>query len=586
MIIIRKRIKVFALAALSVAFICRSLPADAQEGMTKEVSVVRPYSPTIANAFKTRFIPKLDDSVQVPTHFEYFIQPARINPQLRIRELEASGFSAGGKEDLKHSTVSLGLGNYWTPMGKLSIHTLRNPKNSLGIDLSHISSQGSVKMPDDRKIYAGYANNDVRLYSQSYMKNATFSSEFYFREDHHFLYGYTTDTIADPTDPLKRIPLLPWIDRATQRDSVPLQRFIVIGSKLSMASDQKSRNGWQYRVDGGYDLTLANQDEPIFLNEYDDNAEVEHFGQLDIAISKDYDKISFGGEIGADYVNRNHPLDTLNYAVAYADPWMGFEWKYIKLLAGPKVAMDRNAAKFWFFPRMKLEINITNLLVPYIGLDGRYENHTLLSVSRENPYIADNVDINPTIHRFIAYGGLRGRFTPLVAFNLAVSWEDANNLMFFAPDIANPHRNTFNLIYDNGSILQAGGEVSLRQSDNLSFILKGNYYQYQLDSLPAAWHKPGWDLNFTTRYAWKKKLMVKAELFMLGKYSVPEPDPGLGTVKVLDGLIDINLAAEYRFTPWMSAFAQVNNLISDKYFIWQNYPMQGINFIGGLSWIF
>ncbi len=586
MIILSQRKQVLALTALSAIFLFPSQPADAQEGMTKEVSVVRPYSPTIANAFKSRFMPKLDDSVQAPTHFEYFIQPARINPQLRIRELEASDFSAGGKEDLKHSSVSLGFGNYWTPMGKLSIHTLRNPKSSLGIDLSHISSQGSVKMPDERKIYAGYADNEVSLYGKRYMKNATFSSDFYFKEDHHFLYGYTTDSITDPVDPLRRTPLLPWIDRATQRDSVPLQRFIVLGSKLSLASNQKSRNGWQYRVDGGYDLTLSSQDEPAFLAEYDTTMGIEHLGQLDFAISKDYEKISFGAEIGADYVNRNHPIDTLNYAVAYADPWMGFEWKYVRLIAGPKVAMDRNAEKFWFFPRMKLEINITNLLVPYVGLDGRYENQTLLSVSRENPYIADNVNIKPTIHRFIAFGGLRGRFTPMVAFNLAVSWEDARDLMFFIPDATNPHRNTFNLIYDNGSILQAGGEVSLRQSDNLSFILKGNYYQYQLDALPAAWHKPGWDLNFTTRYAWKKKLMVKAELFMLGKYSVPEPDPSLGAVKVLDGLIDINLAAEYRFTPWMSAFAQVNNLISDKYFIWQNYPMQGINFIGGLSWIF
>jgi outer membrane receptor protein involved in Fe transport len=255
-------------------------------------------------------------------------------------------------------------------------------------------------------------------------------------------------------------------------------------------------------------------------------------------------------------------------------------------VAGPKVAMDRNAGKFHFYPRMKLEINITDLLVPYIGLNGYYEDHTLRSVSRENPYIIHIIDIKPTSHRFIAYGGLRGRFSPMVAFNLAVSYEEADTMMFFIPDLTNPKLNTFNVVYDNAKILQMGGEVSLRQSENLSFILKGNYYQYTLRSLPAPWHKPGWDLNFTTRYAWKKKLMVKAELFMLGKYSVPDPDPSVTVPKELDGLIDINLTAEYRITPWMSVFAQVNNLISDKYYIWQNYPMQGINFIGGLSWIF
>jgi hypothetical protein len=172
-----------------------------------------------------------------------------------------------------------------------------------------------------------------------------------------------------------------------------------------------------------------------------------------------------------------------------------------------------------------------------------------------------------------------------VAFNLAVSWEDARDLMFFVPD-SSPQRNRFSPVYDNGSILTMGGEVSLRQSDNLSFILKGNYYQYTLDSLPSPWHKPSWDLNFTTRYAWKQKLFIKAELFLLGGCNVPEPDPLLGQVRKLDGLIDINLGAEYKFNNWLSGFAQVNNLISDKYFIWQNYPMQGINFLAGLAWTF
>jgi outer membrane receptor protein involved in Fe transport len=203
-----------------------------------------------------------------------------------------------------------------------------------------------------------------------------------------------------------------------------------------------------------------------------------------------------------------------------------------------------------------------------------------------NPYIADNAEILPTNHRFIAYGGLRGRVAPTVAFNLSVSWDDSRNMLFFAPDESNPMRNTFVPVYDNGSLLTTGGEISLRQSDNLSFILKGNYYQYNLDSIAAPWHKQGWDMNFTTRYAWKKKLVLKTEVFLYGKYSVPEPDSSIGKVKEINGLVDINLSAEYQIKPWMSAFAQINNLISDKYYIWQNYPMQRINFIAGLSWIF
>lgn len=554
---------------VALLFMISQVPdLKSQEGMNKEVNVVRPYSPTIGDAYKMRFIPKLDDSLQVPTHFDYFIQAARINPLLRLKDLDANDYRPTTTDDLKPSQITVGFGNYWTPMGKLSLNTLRNQSGSLGVDASHISSQGSVRMADDRKIYAGYGDSRVRLYGQKFLRKSTFSTDVYFTEDHHYLYGYSTDSLQDGT------PVTPLNFRVTQKDSVPFQRFVILGTRIGLRSNQKSNDGWQYRIDGGYDFLL------------DDNKEMEHEGKVDVSLSKDFEKVSFGGDLGADYVNRTHQPDTLSYIIANLDPWIGFNWKFIKLMAGPKVAMDRNADKFWLYPRLNVEINITNLLVPYFGLNGYYENHTYRSVTRENPYIVDNPEIKPTNHRFIAYGGLRGRITPLVAFNLAVSWEDARDLFFYIPDSSSPLRNKFVAIYDNGSILKSSGEISLRQSENLSFILKGNYYQYQLDSLDAPWHKPGWDLNFTTRYAWNKKLVVKAELFMYGKYSVPEPDPLIGKVKKLNGLVDVNLAAEYRITPWMSAFAQVNNLISDKYFIWQNYPMQRINFLAGLSWIF
>jgi hypothetical protein len=549
----------------------------AQEGMNKEVSVVRPYSPTIGDAFKTRFIPKLDDTIQVPTRFDYFIQAAKINPMLHLNSLDATDYRPASPEELKASIITLGFGNYWTPMAKLSLNTLRNQKMSMGVDASHISSQGSVKMADERKIYAGYGDSRVRLYGQGFFPKSTLSTDVYFSEDHHYLYGYSTDSVMNGT---KKEPVTPLSLRVTQKDSVPLQRFVILGAKFGLKSNQKSMNGWQYKIDGGYDFLI------------DDQEEMEHEGNFGLALSKELEKVSFGGELGANYVNWTHQTDpdsaavSEGYVVARLDPWIGFNWKFVKLMAGPKVAMDRNAEKFLFYPRLNVEINITDLLVPYFGLNGYYEDHTYRSVTRENPYIVDNPDIRPTDHRFIAYGGLRGRIAPPVAFNLYVSWEDARNLLFYIPDTSSRLRNKFVAVYDKGSILKSGGEISLRQSDNLSFILKGNYYQYNLDSLAAPWHKPGWDLNFTTRYAWKQKLVVKAELFLFGKYSVPEPDPTVGQVREINGLVDVNLAAEYRITPWMSAFANVNNLISDQYFIWQNYPMHRINFIAGLSWIF
>ena len=539
----------------------------AQTEVSKEVSVVRPYSPTIADAAKIRFIPHLDDTVQYQSRFSYDLMPYRFNPETRLQELSPEAYTALQPEQLRYSFASFGLGNYWTPMARLAINTLRNEKMSLGFDLSHLSSQGRIRMDDQRKVYAGYGDNRVKIYGERFLKGATLSVGGYFLENHHFLYGYTTDSVGG-------VPLFPYENRVTTKPETGLQRFINTGLEFNLGSDQTSSNGWNYRVRGGYNFLI------------DGLKAKEHSGTITGGFTKAFRLITVGTDAIGSYVYRTMQPDSLSYAVARLDPWVKFNWKMISLKAGPKVAMSRNAQSFHLFPNVRLEINITDVLVPYLGLNGYLENHPYRSLAGVNPYLIDNLDVKTTNHFFIAYGGLRGRFHPKVAFNAEVSWEDAKNLHFFRPDTTIDARNRFTVDYDNGKILRVSGEVSLRQSDDLTYILKGNYYQYTLDTLPAPWHKPDWDLNFTVRYAWKNRLVVKSELFLIGPYSVPETDPMKGLVRRSSTLVDINLAAEYRINSWLSAFVRVNNLIADRYAIWQNYPMQGINFMGGLTLLF
>jgi len=541
----------------------------AQEGLNKEVQVVKPYTPIISDAFKVRFMPDLNDTIQVPTRFDYYITPVTGPVSFRVRNLESVILRPEPRQKLQHSYVRLGLGNYWTPYGELDINTTESQKSSLGINMKHISSQGRIKMADDRLVYSGYADNLVKLYGAQYFRSSTLTGDVHFKEDHHTLYGYSTDTLSDGT------LVTPYHLRVKSNDSLPERRFIVLGTNVSLKADERSRKGFLYQLDATYNFLV------------DDLNEMEHGANVDFNFSQEFKSVSFGAEIGGDYYYRIRSIDSLGFGLANLDPWIGFKWKYLNLVAGPKIAMDRNASQFYFYPKLLVEINITNMVVPYLGLNGYYEDHSLLKISRANPYIVNDLDVTATNHRFIAFGGLRGRFRPKIAFNLYLNWEDVDNWHFFVPDVSIPKRNQFDIVYDNGSLLQAGGELSLRQSKNLSFILKGNYYNYQLDNLAAAWHKPIWDGTFTTTYIWNEKLFLQADLYLFGKQYAPSVDlVKYGPTMELDPMIDLNFSAEYRFNKALSVFARVNNILSDNYYVWQNYPVQGINFLGGLSWSF
>jgi hypothetical protein len=51
----------------------------------------------------------------------------------------------------------------------------------------------------------------------------------------------------------------------------------------------------------------------------------------------------------------------------------------------------------------------------------------------------------------------------------------------------------------------------------------------------------------------------------------------------LGTIIDLNLGLEYRYNKRISAFVQLNNLASQRYMRWYNYPVQIFQVMGGVT---
>ena len=54
----------------------------------------------------------------------------------------------------------------------------------------------------------------------------------------------------------------------------------------------------------------------------------------------------------------------------------------------------------------------------------------------------------------------------------------------------------------------------------------------------------------------------------------------------LGSIVDFNLGVEYRYNKRITAFFQLNNIISQRYNSWYNYPVQPIQVMGGVSFRF
>ena len=164
-------------------FLLVSTALYSQDPIRKEVKVVKPYEPSLSDAFKVTHLPVLDDTLQLIPEYNYSITPQSFSPEYELRPIRPAKMVGETLPKLYHSLLKIGFGNYWTPYGELSINNLRSKEHSYGAYGKHISSQGDVLLDNDKKVFGGYGNSEVDLYGKKIMKKAILSGSVGLQSD-------------------------------------------------------------------------------------------------------------------------------------------------------------------------------------------------------------------------------------------------------------------------------------------------------------------------------------------------------------------------------------------------------------------
>jgi len=246
-------------------------------------------------------------------------------------------------------------------------------------------------------------------------------------------------------------------------------------------------------------------------------------------------------------------------------------------------ASTGNQKNTYFYPRAVLKFSIVDrILVPYVGIDGNAGLVTCEKLSDENPYVMPASSSEITDRLFI-YAGLTGLLSSKSGFNLNVSYNLINHMPMFINDTTGRYDNRFKVINDDVELYKYSGEIFYTPLKNLKLLLTGNIYGYTMTSEAKAWHKPGYEFIFQTNYNLKEKIYANVIMNFIGPGYAKPYDIMLSAVK-LDPFADINLGLEYRYSKILSVFADVYNLTSSKYYLWNQYPCRRLNVIIGFTY--
>ena len=176
------------------------------------------------------------------------------------------------------------------------------------------------------------------------------------------------------------------------------------------------------------------------------------------------------------------------------------------------------------------------------------------------------------------YGGVKATVGKHFSFNAKVAYISYKNLPLFVNDTADGKsfviRNESQV-----SDLLFHGDMNLVSQDKFTLTAAADVNTYALfTDNKNAWHKIPIQLTGSFRWNAFKQVLLKADVYTFS--GIPYLSKGV-ELKLPAGT-DLSAGAEFKITQKFSAWVDLNNILNSKYQRWNNYPVYGLNVIGGM----
>ncbi len=564
---------------LAFFFINFSLFAQEPELGTEVVNIVRPYTPTISDAFKVKDTPVLNDSITTEKkEVEYSIFSVPVASTFTPAKGKATNVEKAKKLKLYDNYATLGFGNYTSVLGEFYSNFEISRTDNAGFFFRHNSSQGDIDgIRLDNKYY------DTRLDANYTSRQRDLSYRFDAGVEHQVFnwyglpeeYNTASEVFTNSID--------------------PQQNYVsgYVGGNLSLDDSFFESASLNLRYLG--DAFSSSEVNAVFTPEFS-------FPLNEITLKVDGEIDYLSGSFERNYfTNSGIDYSYLNAGVIPALVYINEDLSFT-LGAAAFVSLDseNSDSEFSIFPRINISYRLADeALIVYGGAEGGLEQNTYYNFKEENPFVSPTLFVAPTKNLYEGFAGIKGKVSNSVGYNLRASYgKDENRALFqanplkgFDPDLEGyEYGNSFNVVYDDINTLAFFGELKVEVSDIITVGINAEYFSYDTTSQAQPWNLPDVKASLFSNFNFTEKLYGGASLFYVGERKDLFYDasfPNIPSQEItLDGYADANAHLGYRVTDRLAIFAKGSNLFSDSYEKWANFPVQGIQGLLGVTYKF
>ena len=550
------------------------------------VNIVKPYTPTISDAFKVKEIPSLaDEDNHKKETIQYNIFSFPVASTFTPSKGTAATVDPQEKEKLFSNYATLGFGNYGTANAELFITKNISRTSYVGGMLRHLSSQGGIKdlVLDDK-----YSNTSLDVTYGVRERNLSWNIDLGVKNQMYNWYGLPTENIVFDETTIKSI------------DSKQSYNTIALGGKVDFKASFFSGADMQFKhfSDG-----LNSSENRFFIKPNFD------FQLLNQKINTDFVFDYVGGSFDR-MLNIDSELK-FNTFIAGVKPSFLYQQDDLSIQIGAGLFYasskinDENEDKVFLYPNIKASYKLVgDILIAYAGAEGNLQQNSFADFVEENSFVSPTLVVAPTDNKFDIYAGLKGKLANSVAFNVRASYLNQDDKVLFVSNEFNyafantegyAYGNSFGVVYDNVKTMSLFGELKADFSKNLTFGINGTYNNYSSDTQAEAWNLPQLKIGSTVDFDINKKWYAGVNVFFVGErkdlVSIQNaaavfPPMFDSTEVTLDSYFDLNAHVGFKYNTRLTAFLKGNNLANQQYNRWSNFPVQGIQVLIGANYKF
>ena len=538
----------------------------------EEVTVEGSFTPHIKKSERVLMNP------QLPKH-EFNIPDYKVNTQdffynykLDLEPVSPMSYNDVMSHDITNNFVKIGLGTRLSPDVLFRHYSDLTRNMSLGIGLTHNSTWTNMKDYDNSK----YMNNAFNLSMNNKFSGFQLRT---FIDYHNDMYNlkYSPDTNID--------------------DAPDTKRFInSLGVKLLSNNNQTSYRSLYDEFLLDYNFTGIQGG--VMENLIKFNAYIEHSNSW----FRNSDGIqTLSVDIKAELNNISQTLFIIS-----ANPRLDFDGEYYNLHLGFRVDAKTNSTSMGgIYPDIKGSLYLFNRnLEFYAGLGGKTKINTLKDILSENPFIISDLtnmgefDYEKT--RFDFQGGLKLKVLNMINGHVGVRYRIIENKVFYASSLTQP--GAFDIILNNCHVFNFYADLHVKINDKIKVVgdFAYNDYDFIKERMTAdfpvtiahAWYKPKVEFALRGVYKYNDKWNFNIASYFEGKrYALTditkyENEYDFDGVKELKPICDIQLGCDYNFNDDLSFYAEIKNLIHNKYQMYYGYPSYGFQAFLGFKYKF